>query len=144
MTNTVIFTDIDGVYNTPRLRKLSKTAINADAVEAVKQIAEKAGAKVVITSSWREDYPTDAKMLGFPLHDDWRTILRPDKVRGLEVQEWLDRHPEVERYAIIDDWDDFLPEQMPHLIHTAKDVGIEPVQLWSLRDILTGGLACPC
>ena len=31
--------------------------------------------------------------------------------RGVEVQEWLDRHPQVTHYAILDDEPDFLPGQ---------------------------------
>ena len=31
--------------------------------------------------------------------------------RGMEIQEWLDRHPEVTHYAIVDDNADMLPHQ---------------------------------
>lgn len=31
--------------------------------------------------------------------------------RGIEIQEWLDRHPAVTQYAILDDNADFLPSQ---------------------------------
>ena len=44
--------------------------------------------------------------------------------RGVEVQEWLDRHPAVEQYAIIDDDSDFLPNQW--LFKTSFNEGLTP------------------
>jgi hypothetical protein len=141
MCEAVIFTDIDGVYNTPALRKLAKWSVEMDLIEAVSDIAEKRNAKVVVTSSWRYDVPYQTRDLNLPFHDDWRTIARADKVRGEEIKEWLGRHPEVTRYAIIDDWDDFLPAQMPHLIHTDASKALTPFDLWRLDGILNAGCA---
>lgn len=67
------------------------------------------------------------KLLEF-IHEDWRTKdlhrFDLDKVRGDEIAEWLSRHPEVTKYAIIDDDSDMLPEQMPHFVHTQAVDGI--------------------
>jgi hypothetical protein len=141
MCEAVIFTDIDGVYNTPAIRSLGKWAVEMDLVRAVADIANKRGARVVVTSSWRYDQPEAMRDIAFPFHDDWRTTARPDKVRGEEIREWLGRHPEVTRYAILDDWADFLPDQMPHLIHTDASVAITTFDLWRLDGILNAGCA---
>ena len=45
-------------------------------------------------------------------------------VRGHEIQEWLDKHPEVTRYAILDDDSDMLPEQMPNFFKTTFQNGL--------------------
>ena len=43
--------------------------------------------------------------------------------RGTEVQEWLDRHPEVTEYVIVDDVDDFFFTQYPRLVKTDESKG---------------------
>ena len=45
-------------------------------------------------------------------------------LRGEEIQMWLMLHPEVEQYAILDDDDDMLPDQLPNLFQTSSTVGI--------------------
>jgi hypothetical protein len=42
--------------------------------------------------------------------------------RGHEVQYWLDEHPEVERYVILDDDNDFLPHQRGNFVRTANNI----------------------
>lgn len=52
----------------------------------------------------------------------------PYAKRGLEIREWLRKHPEKDgvsyEYAIIDDEDDFLNEQSEHLIVTEAENGL--------------------
>jgi hypothetical protein len=136
----VIFSDIDGVYNTPAVRKAddrgSKLAVEIDKIMAVKNTALKHGAVLVISSSWRFSHPDEARALGFPLHDDWRTISRLDGNRGLEVQEWLSRHPEVKRFAILDDHNDFLPEQQAELVWTCTDQALTDEDVMKLEGLL--------
>ena len=38
--------------------------------------------------------------------------------RGYEIQDWLDRHPEVEKYAILDDDPNMLERQIPNFFQT--------------------------
>ncbi len=44
--------------------------------------------------------------------------------RGKEIKAWLDVHPEVLQYAIIDDNNDMLPEQQPNFFKTSWFIGI--------------------
>ena len=42
--------------------------------------------------------------------------------RGDEIKEWLNRHPEVTQYAILEDDEDFYPDQ--HLFKTSWQTGL--------------------
>jgi hypothetical protein len=42
--------------------------------------------------------------------------------RGHEVEYWLDEHPEVEKYVIFDDDNDFLPHQRGNFVRTANNI----------------------
>jgi hypothetical protein len=39
--------------------------------------------------------------------------------RGKEIKAWLEAHPDVTRYAIVDDDNDMLPEQQEHYFKTS-------------------------
>lgn len=133
----VLFLDIDGVCNSRaylyRLRAKNKNAtlwhgIDPEAVKLVRRIIDQTKCDVVLSSTWR-------------LYEDGRAQVRRDVCsfidctkdlqagakrgvveRGLEVQEWLDRHPSVQQYAIVDDDTDFLPNQW--LFNTTFEKGI--------------------
>jgi hypothetical protein len=49
-----------------------------------------------------------------------------DDVRGYEIQAWLDLHPGVTRYAILDDDCDMLLHQLPNHFRTVSELGITP------------------
>ncbi len=52
-------------------------------------------------------------------NDIWPEGFQPTRElpRGLEIQDWLDKHPEVTKFAIIDD-DSDMEHLMPFLFHT--------------------------
>ncbi len=65
------------------------------------------GAKVVISSVWRYDHTVEQlqtcfEKVGFKGEIIGLTPQRAD-MRGREIEEWLDTHPGVERFVIIDD-----------------------------------------
>jgi hypothetical protein len=43
--------------------------------------------------------------------------------RGAEIKKYLDEHPEINYYVIVDDEADILPEQCGHFIMTNGDTG---------------------
>jgi HAD domain in Swiss Army Knife RNA repair proteins len=116
--------------------------IDADAMTNFNDLIERSGALVVVSSTWRLDHHhTDgSKFLdilrrnGFvgTLHNDWRTkdlshpiagsVIIQGKMRGDEVLEWLSRHPDITRYAILDDDCDFHPTQ-PH-VKSGFEIGL--------------------
>lgn len=67
--------------------------------------------KIVISSTWREIFDLEwlkTKLSDYHI-DSSRVIDRTPSSysgdRGIEIQQWLDNHPEVTHYAIIDDND---------------------------------------
>lgn len=54
-------------------------------------------------------------------------------LRGQEIQGWLDKHPEVEDYAILDDDSDMLPEQFCKFHHCDPWFGLNPNHLYRIN-----------
>jgi hypothetical protein len=110
----VIFLDIDGVLNcekTPNPRKFPYI-VDKRLLARLRRLLDRTGAKVVLSSTWRTD-PVGlfaAKYWGVPFIDVCPDM--PRSSRRTEVLKWLECHPQVKRYAIIDDEDDEL-EDLP-------------------------------
>jgi hypothetical protein len=83
------------------------------AAETVKRVLDAARAKIVISSTWRSDGQAKCVELleenGIDrhyLHQDWRTPTVKQggaKAREAEIYLWLAKHPEVEKFAVLDD-----------------------------------------
>ena len=107
--DTVIFLDVDGVLNsmsTPAWMGEDWDVPLARPLQNLKHIVDATGAKIVITSSWRE-YPAalrklEIALMVFELQIAGRTPVLPTN-RPDEIQTWLSDHPEVKRYVILDD-----------------------------------------
>ena len=125
----VIFLDIDGVLNCHRtafglggipheFTPEGVAQLDAVAIGLIRSIAATAGAGLVLSSTWRLHHTAEeaAQGLGLPIFD---CTPRFAGIRGDEIQDWLNRHPEVTDYAIVDDDRDMLPEQMHRLVHTS-------------------------
>ena len=127
----VIFLDIDGVLC------IGKSYVEWDNVcgAYIRKALNETNAKLVMTSSWRVvdnklmyQRLEEFNMTKF-LHDDPETknIVRKMSMRfgfrGEEIQEWLDRHPEVDNYIIIDDVEDFYFTQLKYLVKTNSNTG---------------------
>jgi hypothetical protein len=135
----VLFLDVDGVLNHRAVFLPSRggSPLDEAAIARLRRVIERTGCKVVLSSTWRmlERHVDRLREAGgFPSpHQDWRTIELPIEVRngvvvtrqrGEEIAEWLSRHPEVERYAIIDDDGDMLPGQLPFFVQTTFETGL--------------------
>lgn len=101
--------------------------------------------KICISSTWKHHFGVkgyvstpekweDALVkLGFKegtyvgITGDRRTL------RGDEIKDWLDKHPEVEDYAILDDDSDMLPEQFMKFHHTDPWFGLNPNHLYRIN-----------
>jgi len=116
--NKVIFLDIDGVLNclTTKERHGPFLGIDQKLVKIFNKIIRKTRAKVVLSSTWR-------------LHSGWLKTMEENGLkceflgrtislsgthsavgRGLEINKWLNEN-KVDKYCIIDDDDNMLPEQ---------------------------------
>lgn len=146
---SVLFLDVDGVLNHRAIFQPSRqgSPLCPAAIRRLRAVVSVTGCRVVLSSTWRM-LPHHVEQLhaagGFPSpHDDWRTVELPLSVRkrtsagksillpgvnaprrGDEIAEWLSRHSEVERYAIVDDDDDMLPGQVPFFVQTSFDDGL--------------------
>ena len=142
----VLFLDIDSVLNT------SKTPTRQDAaghllamdpykVFMVNNAVDKYGWQVVLSSDWRHmpDWEETMKANGLVFKFLGRTPnygslgLSEEEdakanvgrlCRGYEIKVWMDAHPEVEKYAILDDTDEFLTEQRGSFFQTDYKVGL--------------------
>ena len=56
--------------------------------------------------------------------------------RGDEVMDWLCRHPEVTKYAIVDDVNDFWKDQFDHLVQTDWHVGLQNKHVKKIKALL--------
>lgn len=124
----VIFLDVDGVLNnqnTP-IRWEDKTLLMNDptCVFFLNRLVDRTGAELVLSSSWRHD-------------PNWRQNLKDNGVikdfldrtptknvgnetqRGLQINAWLSEHPEVKKFAIIDDNNWMLPDQLASFFKTS-------------------------
>lgn len=134
----VIFLDIDGVLNViPEGYDDFGGTFHSNFVDNLRRIIDETGAKIVISSTWRFsgltkmrqmwehrnlpgeviDITIDSNVLikrgVFKFHDE--------VMRGHEIQEWLDRNQDIENYLILDDDDDFLPNQLNNFVRTSNN-----------------------
>lgn len=93
--------------------------IDPAAVARLNRVTDETGAALVVSSTIRDDWDSFAECRGVlkSYGVTGKIIGRTPrfsgaKVRGLEIQAWLDENPWVERFAIIDDDAD-----MHHLAH---------------------------
>ena len=157
----VIFLDIDGVLNADcdfGGKSKHNPYVSSDDgnrycgicrthVKLLKKIVDRTDAKIVLTSSWKNDYNdyirhgyfnrvgkylyNKLRALGLSIYD---TTIKYDfsggKNRGYEISQWLEDHPDVDRWVVLDDEKfsdyDFL-KITPNLILTDSEYG-----LWKL------------
>lgn len=141
----VVFLDIDGVLNTNKTALLHGSIfvmvedvhkyLDADGLNFLKMLVA-SDVKIVLSSTWRMGCTPEftSKQLDLPIHS--HTIISDDDTRGVEIKEWLDRHPEVTDYCIIDDDSDMLLEQCSKLMLIDGEVGITYVQMEDICKLL--------
>ena len=121
----VIFLDIDGVLNSreyDRERAEDDGNIDRTRLPLLKEIVDKSGAEIVLSSNWRDYWEKDPSVcsdIGRELNDIFASagLVLSDKTgyhrlgRAYEIKEWLNTHPDVERFVILDDigggWGDY-------------------------------------
>lgn len=144
----VLFLDMDGVVlsGDDLAATGNRRHIPIDKINLVNAVCSKAGAVVVLSSTWRH-FNDARKMIaatGVPFHADWRTPLAREMVgsiitgqqRGAEIAQWLKVHPEVSSYAIVDDDSDMLPSQYSRFVQTLFATGINQTHADRLVEIL--------
>ena len=146
----VVFLDFDGVIND----YLTFNSVNDENVRILKRIIDETGAKVVVTSSNKyffqrekarkkiEDtriYTTYIKKLNERGIEIFGFTPLVDEDREHEILEYLNLHPEVEQYLILDD-DYIIKQCMNHEIYLDLQSGLREKHLIPAIKILNGEL----
>lgn len=140
----VLFLDIDGVANSAEDAKATRGVLGISPEKAfiIGKIILDTDCKVVISSSWR-NWPEGMEQIKQQIYPDIYDITPnshlvhyEDKPRGTEIKTWLSQHPEVTRYAILDDDSDFFDDQP--LFKTTWEKGITPEIARKVTDYLNG------
>ncbi len=145
----MIFLDIDGVLNSEMYyRSVDRTIKNwnrfdPSVVDMITKLVEEFSVKIVISSTWRFGA---IKMLNDELiksglnkylHIDWKTPQIYPSHRGTEIKMWLDKHPEVKNYLILDDDMNVLEEQVRHFVRTDLKNGMQEDHFRKAIEVLT-------
>lgn len=134
----VIFLDIDGVLNViSQGHDEYGSLFHKHFEDNLRHIIEQTGAKIVISSTWRmsglkqmqamwkhrnlageviDCTPHCAQLVNAQKFKHYDEV-----ERGHEIQEWLDEHPEVTNYVILDDDNDMLFTQSENFIRCANN-----------------------
>ncbi|WP_297421829.1 HAD domain-containing protein [Clostridium sp.] len=156
----VIFLDIDGVLNSEKfLRNNPGQAIDKNSVSILKNIVDKTGAIIVMSSGWRLWFddnmmPQDGysqclydilcefhiKLFGKTPDfstEEIRTRKTFSNVKATEINAWLNAHEiVVDKYVVIDDLDLKNEEINAHLVRINGQVGITENDAVRIIDII--------
>lgn len=139
----VLFLDVDGVLNSRRscvafggypMELEHIHAFDQIAIRLLQRLCDAAGVKIVFSSAWRLYVTPEqaAEAFGLPIID--KTPFNHGRARGTEIQDWLDAHPEIECYAILDDNSDMMTKQLPYFVQTPETEGLS----WECYEKLCG------
>ncbi len=107
----VIFLDFDGVIRVvveSGWAGADQSEFCQSRMKMLAKVCKETGAKIVVSSDWRNLENREkikkhlSPYLAEHLHDDWATPITGH--RWNEVAAWLIQHPEVQRYAILEDF----------------------------------------
>lgn len=149
-----IFLDVDGVLNcaTTERRLVSEPVfpfVDTRKVLRLREILEKTGAILVLSSSWREgafahasfsdrqaylELRAEFKRLRCPLWIDCTPIMSGS--REEEIKKWLERHPEVTDFVILDDVGVEFDRLKDHLVLTNWQTGLDKVAANKVIELL--------
>ncbi|HHX16484.1 MAG TPA: hypothetical protein GX725_01010 [Mollicutes bacterium] len=147
----VVFVDIDGVLNTPMWTYRNDKFIcsynhpddgkvnNFQAICWLNELCHKEDLKIVVSSVWRRlcDYKSvfyksglaeDIEILGSTPYLEGQT-------RGQEIKLYLQEHPEIESFIILDDGSD-MDDLVDHLIRCSTGHGFGFDEFFEARNLL--------
>lgn len=115
---------------------------NPISVNIITKLVKEFNAKIVISSLWRfamkKELSQELKKSNLVnyLHNDWSTPVIQPGHRGKEIKLWLDSHPDISDFIILDDDDDILPENTSRHIKTTLADGLQEEHYYKARAIL--------
>lgn len=114
------------------------------AIVQLKKIVEATNAEIVLSSSWRWYKETRDKVhyqlqqKGIDFVDTTPENIDISLSRGAEIKLWLDIHPEVEKFVILDDDDLRTEEYLPYHVKTTFRYGLTREKAAEAIKILNG------
>ena len=120
--------------NDPYFLKITKCTIDPVAVDLVNRVCKTGDAKIVVSSTHRKHFADNGNKL-VAMKEYFSDLgIKPEYIigwtenlstpRGIEIQDWLERHPETERYVILDDSSDMMDHQMEFFVRCDGDIGV--------------------
>lgn len=150
----VLFLDIDGVLNSVDWYMRRKEDENAAAYHdwaydldpvalglLKKLMADVPDLNIVISSSWRMSHSLEtfkrklAPMIGIEPKRIAGMTPSLSRGRGEEIKQWLNEHPAVTKFAIIDDDSFDMGDMLPHLQKTENKHGIMPEHTAAIKEV---------
>jgi hypothetical protein len=129
----IIFLDIDGVLNSKNYEysdRYIRDALDPLAVARLNKITDATNAKIVISSAWRTPFEFDKDSLFYLLKEEGITGEMIDItpiftscLRWDEIKDWLEDHPTVENFVILDDMN-YMGGLQEHLVLTTMVEGL--------------------
>lgn len=148
----LLFLDVDGVLNSIRSaiaydgypypgREALDDRFDDVAVFLIKQVCIKTNSLIVLSSTWRYGVEPLAfgQRLKLPIIDKTpRGVFAPEvkTKRGLEIEAYLKKAKEVEKFAIVDDDSDMLDAQLPFFIKVDNRNGLSYENYLALLKLL--------
>lgn len=114
------------------------------AIIQLKKIIMATDAEIVLSSSWRWYKETRDKVhyqlqqKGIDFVDTTPLEINITMSRGAEIKIWLDEHPEVEKFVILDDNDLRIEEYLPYHVKTTFKYGLTREKAAEAIKILNG------
>ena len=121
-TKTAVFVDVDGVLNSDEFAKhcleeegydpFDCDDLDPRALRNLKRIVDETGASIILSSSWRWDEVAlkavkgHLKTFGMELEDATIMDVMKTLSRTDEIKLYLDEHPSITKYVILDDAED--------------------------------------
>jgi hypothetical protein len=143
----IVFLDVDGCLNMHTSGGMY--ALNRKRLQLLEKLIKETGAHIVLSSTWRKDVKALKKLSrnfryrGLKIYDvtpDFSFQENGERAyRGHEIQKWLNDHPEVEQYVIIDDDNGMLDSQLRNFIQTDGNVGLTETICYRAKYILENG-----
>ena len=148
MSEKILFLDIDGVLNSKFFykyifkRENGYSRLDPYCVILVKKLVYEFSLKVVISSTWRVGAmerlvkELNENDLVNQLHKDWLTpVVRP-ACRGKEIDLWLNNHPEITEYIILDDNQNVFDHHLSRFVQTSAFMGMVQESYYQARNLL--------
>lgn len=139
MNNKICFLDADGCINSNKWYKsieyysnlFKDPDIDPYVIDLINQFTNETGVKIVISSSWKIDDCCLERLGRAGLENIIDTtpnlifsVPIEDYSRGMEIEYYLQEHPKIEKYLILDDQNDFFDYQQKNLLLIDYQVGI--------------------